>query len=297
VREYTRIEYQRLLERYAFRYFGPEVRLGDLDHDTLQGFVGWLIAQPGRRGRLTDRTIHNVVTPLRVMLKSAVAGGLLASDPSASLVLPKRRGGRAYYFQERPFLSRDELRRLLNEIPDEWRTFFVLLASTGLRISEAIGLRWEDLRLDDKRPRLWVRRGIVQGQVSPPKSRHGNRTIALSFDLANELRLLRPRTPNAEELVFPNRSGGPLNHNNLRNRVLLPSATRAGVPRTTFHTFRHTCAALLIARRTNVMRLQRWMGHHSAAFTMEAYGHLIDGELGTPLDLHEELLGRDYMRT
>src|SRR4051812_20399466 len=108
----------------------------------------------------------------RWCFRNAAAGALTTSKRGPSSVVPS----------------------CLDEIPDDWRTFFVLLASTGLRISEAIGLRWEDLQLDDERPRLWVRRGIVQGQVSPPKSRHGNRTIALSLDLANELRMLRPRT-------------------------------------------------------------------------------------------------------
>jgi hypothetical protein len=39
----------------------------------------------------------------------------------------------------------------------------------------------------------------------------------------------------------------------------------------------------------NVLRLQRWMGHHSPAFTLEVYGHLLDGDLGPPLDLRAEV--------
>jgi hypothetical protein len=56
-----------------------------------------------------------------------------------------------------------------------------------------------------------------------------------------------------------------------------------------FHTLRHTCASLLIESGLSPLRLQRWMGHHSPAFTLETYGHLIDGDLGPPLDLHHEL--------
>jgi hypothetical protein len=37
------------------------------------------------------------------------------------------------------------------------------------------------------------------------------------------------------------------------------------------------------------LRLQRWMGHHPPAFTLETYGHLIDGDLGPALDLRKEL--------
>jgi hypothetical protein len=46
---------------------------------------------------------------------------------------------------------------------------------------------------------------------------------------------------------------------------------------------------LLIESGMNVLRLQRWMGHHSPAFTLEVYGHLLDGDLGPPLDLRVEV--------
>ena len=56
-----------------------------------------------------------------------------------------------------------------------------------------------------------------------------------------------------------------------------------------FHTLRHTCASMLIESGLSPLRLQRWMGHHSPAFTLETYGHLIDGDLGPALDLRKEL--------
>jgi aryl-alcohol dehydrogenase-like predicted oxidoreductase len=61
VGERTRREYRRLLTTFAFRYFPPETRLGDLDREALQGFVTWLAAYRGERGRLSDRSIANVV--------------------------------------------------------------------------------------------------------------------------------------------------------------------------------------------------------------------------------------------
>ena len=42
-----------------------------------------------------------------------------------------------------------------------------------------------------------------------------------------------------------------------------------------------------IAEGASMLRLQRWMGHYSAAYTLETYGHLIDGELGNPLELND----------
>jgi integrase len=72
---------------------------------------------------------------------------------------------------------------------------------------------------------------------------------------------------------------------------VVPSVTRAGLTGVGFgfHTLRHTCPPMLIESGRSPLRLQRWMGHHSAAFTLETYGHLIDGYLGPALDLREEL--------
>jgi integrase len=50
-----------------------------------------------------------------------------------------------------------------------------------------------------------------------------------------------------------------------------------------FHTLRHTCASLLFAQGRNAVQVQRWLGHHSPAFTLSVYVHLLDDDLGGPL--------------
>jgi len=289
VREHTRRQYRRLLARFALRYFDREVRVAEVDRVAVQQFVDWLIAQPGRKGRLSDRSVANALTPLRAVLDAAVAEGLLENNPAEAVLLPRRRGGRAYEFQERRFLTREELARLLDEVPTKWRTLFELLAATGLRISEAIALRWSDLQLDASAPHLRVSRAIVRGVVGAPKSRHGARLVPLPAELAVTLRAQRRRTDPYDALVFPGRQRAPADVGSLRRRVLVPAAERAGLSGVGFHTLRHTCASLLIERGLSVLRLQRWMGHHSPAFTLETYGHLVDGDLGPALDLREEL--------
>ncbi len=170
VREQTRVEYQRLLATYALGYFAQDIRLADLDRRALQGFIGWLTDRPGRTGpRLSDRSIRNALTPLRLCLGAAAAEGLVKPELGQALTLPKRRGGRRWEFTERRFLTRQGLGRLLEEIPPAHKPLFLLLASTGLRISEAIALRWCDLDLDSRPPRLRVQRAIVNGVLGAPK--------------------------------------------------------------------------------------------------------------------------------
>ena len=92
-----------------------------------------------------------------------------------------------------------------------------------------------------------------------------------------------------EDLVFPSLAGTPLIVENLRRRVLRPAADEGGAPWAGFHTFRHTCAALLFDRGLNVKQVQRWLGHHSPSFTLDTYVHLVDERLPAPVDRGVEL--------
>ena len=134
----------------------------------------------------------NALTPLRLTLDAAVADGLLDANPAGQVVLPRRRSGRSWSTRERRYLTRAELVRLLDEVPVKWRPLFELLAATGLRVSEATGLRWSDLVLDGATPHLRVKRAIVKGAIVAPKSRHGARLIPLTPELAALLYAYRP---------------------------------------------------------------------------------------------------------
>src|SRR5439155_12088364 len=131
---------------YALTYFAPEERLRDLDEQRLHGFVDWLFRLTDEDGhRVTDRSVRNGVLPLQSCVRHAARAGLLGDGAEHVILLPRRRGGRPYEFDERRFLTRHQLVRLLDEIPDQWRPFFDLVATTGLRISEAMALLIMDL--------------------------------------------------------------------------------------------------------------------------------------------------------
>lgn len=291
INDRTRREYRRLLIKYALAYFATDTLLRDIDEHGARGFVEWLCRRSDEGGhRLCDRSVRNAVLPLQSCLRHAARCGLLGEQAEPMLLLPRRRRGRGYEFDERRFLTRQQLAGLLAEVPDGWRPFFDLLASTGLRISEAIALRIIDVDLDSPQPRVHVRRAIVDGQLTGPKSRHGRRSIPISAALAAQLRPISAERREAD-LLFVGAQGATLRPGNLRYRVMIPAAERAGVPWARFHTLRHTCAALLIDAGVGPLRLQRWMGHHSAAFTLDNYGHLIDDGLGPSLDLSDRLAG------
>ena len=63
---------------------------------------------------------------------------------------------------------------------------------------------------------------------------------------------------------------------------------QAGAPWAGFHTFRHTFASLHLRRGTNLLQLSRALGHHSPAFTLTHYTHLLPGEEAPALELWEQ---------
>jgi integrase len=89
-------------------------------------------------------------------------------------------------------LAEEELRRLLDEIakePGDCRLFFEFLAHSGLRIGEAIALRWQDIDLGRRRVR--VRRRFYRDGFAPPKSKYGRRDVPLSHGMAQALTVTR----------------------------------------------------------------------------------------------------------
>jgi integrase len=286
-RENTRDEYRRLLDRYALDHFPTRLRLTEVTPSHVAGFVSWLCNPVAQGCALSDSSVRNALTPLRACLATAVREGLIRSNPARDVDLPHRPTAEDSECEEVRAMSREELTTLLELIPADWRTFFRLLAATGLRVSEAVALQWRHLDLDGSAPHVKVRRAIVRGRVGPPKSRHGRREVPLEHSLVVALRERRSASewPGDDDLVFPASNGAVMSQGNLRRRVLKPAAEEACVGWVGFHAFRHTCATLLFAEGRNAVQVQRWLGHHSAAFTLATYVHLLDGDIGEPLTL------------
>lgn len=166
------------------------------------------------------------------------------------------------------------------------RLMFELLAATGVRRSELLAIEGRHLALVGDRPHLKVRQRIRRRRgeglvIGPFKSRHARRDLPIPIELADRLGALR--TP-ADALVFTTSSGTALDPDNLHERVLSPACAEAGAEWAGFHTFRQTVASRLFAAGRNAVQVQRWLGHHSPSFTLDTYVHLLDGDLGVPLD-------------
>lgn len=283
-RETTREEYRRLIGAYAHRYFPARLKLVDVSTYTLARFVDWLADEEVQGKTLGDRTIANATIPLRAALATAKREGLIRHNPAQGLALPPRQ---ELDGEEIKVFTPEQLATVIEGAPERHRLLLELLAATGLRISEAIALQRLHVQLEGGEPEVCVRRALVRGRIEPPKTKHGRREVRLPASLASKLRAHLAGQPDQEStaILFPNESGAPLDPSNLRPRVLKPLVRQAGAPWAGFHTFRHTFASMHLRRGTNLLQLSRALGHHSPAFTLTRYTHLLPGEEAPALDL------------
>lgn len=285
-RENTRDEYRRLIANYAKPYFPGRLKLVDVTTYRLARFVDWL-ADEGEQGkRLGDATIANIVIPLRAALATAKREGVIRHNPAQGLSLPHRDQVTDPQQGIKVF-SREQLAAVLAIAPTRHRLLLELLATTGLRISEAIAFQRLHLQLDGPKPEVCVRRAIVRERIEPPKTKYGRRDVLLPASLVSLLRvhLAEQTDQDSTALVFPNEARGVVDPNNLRRRVLKPLVEEVNAPWAGFHTFRHTFASIHLSEGTNLLQLSRALGHHSAAFTLTRYTHLLPGEEAPALDV------------
>lgn len=298
LRSGTRQNYRNDLARAAFRFFGERQRLCDLRPKDMAQFAAWLcnpVEQGGKR--LSDNTVRNRFTPVRACLATAVEEGLIRHSPAANTRLPRveriigdegDEGGEARAF------TREQLATILRMIHPRHRPLLELLAATGLRIGEAVGLEWRHLELST-RPVVKVRQRYYRGEMGPPKTSAGRRDVPLPPAVARTLRELRVKTkrPGDTDPVFVNTRGNRLRQESIRHDYLRPVLEEVGVPWASLHTFRHTCATMLFAAGRNPIQVARWLGHRSSSITLDVYAHLLDDDLGDALDLGAVLSGAE----
>jgi integrase len=279
VREATLRDYRRIMEKRAIPFFG-RLRLAEIEPRDVKRYVTTVAAE----GRSWN-TIRLALAPVRALFATALEEGLIRSNPATGIRLPRPAADEAEE-EESKALTEEQLGQVIAASPPEWRTFVRFLAETGLRVGEAIALRWSDVDLG--RRRVNVRRRFYKGDLAPPKSRYGKRTVPLSAGLGKEL-WLRRGSADDEALVFPARHRGIANASTAF-RAVQAAGKAAGIERVGPHTLRHSCATRLFRNGLNAKQVQLWLGHHSPAFTLATYVHLLADDL-PEVDFLDELAG------
>jgi integrase len=249
---------------------------------------------------LAPRSVNYIHVTLHKALKQAVLDGLVPRNVSEEVKAPQ------IHKEEVKPLSPTQVRALLSAARrDRLEALYVLATHTGLRQGELLGLKWTDI--DFNSGTLSVQRSLdADGTFNPPKRNKSRRTVKLTNQAIEALKLHRKlqneerlRAPKWEDrsLVFPNRVGKPMDHNNLYHRDFKSLLKRAGLwskdqeKRFTFHSLRHTCATLLLSKNVNPKIVQEMLGHATITQTMDTYSHVLPGMSDVAATALEEALG------
>jgi integrase len=172
-------------------------------------------------------------------------------------------------------LEAAEFRALMLELPQKMRLIGIVAATTGLRISEVLGLKWMDI--DWKTLQMEVTRSVVDGIVGRCKTETSRRPVPIDEFTADELLSWKKETCYAqpEDWVFASekvQGKMPPWTDTLLDRFLQPAAKRAGITKWVgFHSFRHTYSTLLKANGEDVKVVQELMRHANISTTMNVY--------------------------
>ncbi len=232
-------------------------------------------------GPLSVKSIRNTHTVLRKALSDAERLGLILRNPAASARPP------ADVRKEQKTWGSDELREFLETVAaDRLYALYVLLATTGMRRGEALGLRWRDLDLDGAE--LHIVQTLVainyQPVVTTPKTKRSRRLIYLDEGTVGVLRSHRAAHrverlaagavwDSNNDLVFCDELGGMLNPDWISRdfRIKIRQALLRDIR---LHDLRHTYATLALKSGVHPKVVSERLGHATVGITLDLYSHV-----------------------
>jgi len=172
-------------------------------------------------------------------------------------------------------LTNEEIKKLLAELGEPARTAVFVALTTGLRVSELFGLKWEDINFGEHT--ITPVRGVVANHIGGLKTVASAAPVPASEKVTEVLAEWRKRTlfPAPSDWVFPSpKMGGmqPYWHTSILRKVVWPAAKRAGITKQIgWHTFRRSLATLLVGECAPVRLTREMMRHANARITLELY--------------------------
>jgi integrase len=236
------------------------------------------------RGGLKPASVRYIHAVLHRALEQAVKFNLIPFNPAARVDPPKIRQ------DEITPLDAEQARIFLEAAKgDRFEALYVVSLTCGLRMGEALGLKWSDIELNNGTLRVnrqlqrMRRNGDTPGtlEFSEPKNA-SRRTVDLPQRAVDALRRHRKRqlekrvgVAHYEDagLVFATGKGTPLDAQNVVSRDFKPLLRRAELPDIRWHDLRHTYATLLLTRGTHPTYVQKSLGHASVQLTLDRYSH------------------------
>ena len=276
--------YRSKIETRIKPYIGNST-LSALTNVQVQKFYNKLQTGDKEHKPLSPKSIQSIHGILHKSLDQAVSARIIRTNPADHIKLPK---------VKRPELSPimdDDVSRFLAAIKgDRFERLFILDLFSGLRQSEIIGLRWDDVDLDAGL--LTIRHQIQKsysdsGYVFLDETKNGKeRIVAIAPSIVRVLRSQQAQQAewklaagsawnNPHNLVFTDELGGHLKHKTVHNHFKKIVAS-IGLENTRFHDLRHSYAVNALQAGDSIKSIQSQLGHYSSAFTMDVYAAVSD---------------------
>jgi integrase len=247
---------------------------------------------------LSPTTVHHLHTVLHHALDQALRWGMTPRNVTELVDAPPLRR------REMHALTPEQAKALLIAARgDRWEAFYVLAITTGMRLGEALALRWRDVNLDGSTVtvRASLQRADTGMTIGTPKTEKSRRTVALRPIAVEALKQHRARQHEERlalepawednDLVFPNTIGRPMDPIHLLRRQFYPLLERAGLPRIRLHDLRHTAATLMRRAGVNLEIVSEVLGHADPAITLRIYSHVQPDMQATALVALDRVLG------
>lgn len=268
--------------RYIVPLLGA-IRLDELRPADLEDFRSTLV-RPTREGGfgLAMKTGRDIIdSTMRAMYRDArkkdypSAFGTtqpVAADPFAVLDWPRKIVPEPDPFDE---TERDRTVDHFWQRKRQYHAFVFVLFFTGLRIAEAIGLRWGDVDL--RRSKLHVRRSRTYGEDNAPKTANATRTLTLLPEVVAVLRAVYPLRPTEDAFVFTTEHGTPLDRDRFVEKHWRPALRGCGVKLRKLYATRATFISVALTRKKGAKWLASYCGT-SLEMIDKHYGRWMGGD-------------------
>ncbi|OLE86942.1 MAG: hypothetical protein AUG07_01860 [Acidobacteria bacterium 13_1_20CM_2_60_10] len=288
---YTTIRgYERLLRNRLLPRWGHRIALGIQPLEVEE----WLTAIK-KEEALANPTVDKMRRVMSLIYKHGQRYGLIPRSQEANPMRFVRCKTTSGY--EAMILTPGQAYSVLLHLQEPERTLTLLAAGTGLRISECLGLQWQDVSFTEAM--IHVRRTWTCGRVGLPKSKASRAPVPLHPLLSKFMFRWNRQTPYSHPVdwVFPSfrlKGKQPRVANMLVEDYLRPAAMKAGIlssyrndegklvendpRRFGFHNLRHSLASFLVRIKTDPKTVQTLLRHSDVKFTLQYYTHSVSDD-------------------
>lgn len=258
------------------------VKLQALNTHTIQQFYNNCLKGTAERKAISPKTLKDYHGILHKALEQAVDIGYISSNPASKCKLPRIEK------TEITPLDEKQIAEFLDAVKGHrFEAIYVTDLFTGMRQGEILGLSWKSVDFDKGTVTIEQQLQLVKGEYKIlPTKNDKPRTISPAsyvMDLLREQKhkqnLWHMRAGGAWEnewdLVFTNEIGKHLARNTVYHNFKRVVES-IGFDTTRFHDLRHSYAVASLRSGDDVKTVQSNLGHHTASFTLDTYGHVTE---------------------